>query len=185
MKNLYLIAVCSLLLISCNKMDNAETIVVGGRYSIDIPKSYTTTKDLNQDASLQYNDAKRELYVIVIDEPKEAITKALVENGLENTYTPDLKGYSQLIVDNMTPKVQADTLSPFTDITIGGLKGRASGIQGVVQGHHIYWKMAFVEGKSRYYQIMLWTLADRRKKHEAEMQSIIDSFKETDRSVSK
>jgi uncharacterized protein YhfF len=138
-------------------------------------------RDLNEEASLQYQNTIEELYVLVIDEPKTALAMALEQTSLNN-YTNDLEGYSKLITNGMDASISVKKMPDFEDTTINGLKARLLSFEGLSSGNRVYWKLAFIEGNNRYYQIMLWTEADSRKKHEKEMTAIINSFKETDKS---
>ncbi|MCR5860915.1 hypothetical protein LRS05_01585 [Flavobacterium sp. J372] len=185
MKNVLPLLVLIMTFISCSKTEPAETVNVGGRYSLDLPKSFKKAKGLNPEASLEYMDAANRLYVIVIDEQKDAVINAIVENGLENTYSPDLNGYSQLLADTMKPNLKAGTIEPFKDTIINGLKARKTDLEGIVENLRIHYKLGVVEGKNRFYQIMTWTAPDDLQKNQEEMQAIINSFKETDRSVAK
>ncbi|MGV3460696.1 MAG: hypothetical protein ACO1N9_09615 [Flavobacterium sp.] len=185
MKHFLFLFIVVISLASCSKAETTQTVDIGGRYSLDIPKSFKKANGLNPAASLQYMDAANELYVIVIDEPKEAVTNAIVENGLENTYTPDLNGYSRLLADNMKPNLKAGTIEPFKDTVISGVKARKTDLEGIVESMRIHYKLGVFEGKNRFYQIMVWTSPNRVAKHKAAMEAMINSFKETDRSVAK
>lgn len=164
MRYLLTLTLLAITLVSCTKNDTTETINIGGRYSLDLPKSFKKANDLNPDATLQYMDAARELFVVVIDEPKEAVAKAIMENGLEDTYTTDLKGYSKLLLDSMEPNLKAAIVNPFTDTEIGGLKARKTHLEGIVEGVRIHYKLGMIESKKRFYQITVWTTLDRVEK---------------------
>jgi hypothetical protein len=182
MSKLYPLLLLLSTLASCTPQDTTQTIKVEGRYSIDLPSSFTKTAGLNNDASLQYQDISKELYIIVIDEPKSVMEEILTAHDLESDYTQDLEGYSQLIIDGMDPSITIDSISDFREGKINNLRSRELFMQGVTGGYRIYWKFAFVEGKNRYYQIMVWTLADNKAEHEGTLQNIISSFHEMDRS---
>lgn len=179
-KAIYLLLAVSLLS-SCKK--ETQTIAIEGRYTIEVPVSLTKTKSLNEEASLQYQDNLNDLYLIVIDEPKTTFTKALEKNSLETAYKHDLEGYSKLITDGMESSITIKKFPDFEETTINGLKARLLSFEGLSSGYKVYWKLAFIEGNDTYYQIMVWTQADKRKKFEKEMTAIIDSFKETDKST--
>lgn len=170
---------------SCSKSEAVETVKIGGRYSIDLPKSFKEVNNLNEEASLEYMDASRELYVIVIDEKKEAVANAIMENGLENDYTPDFTGYSQLLVDTMKPNLKGGTVAPFKDTIIDGRNARKTELDGIVQNLRINYNLGVVEGKNHFYQIMVWTSPDFLERNKTDMQDIINSFKETGRSIAK
>ena len=181
-KVIYFLLVVSLLT-SCN--DKMQTVNSDGDYTMELPLSFTKANDLNDGASLQYQNTFKELYVIVIDEPKTELIKALKKNLLETTYGNDLKGYSELIVDGMDASIAVEKLPDFKDTTINGLNARLLSFEGLTSGNRVYWKLAFIEGNNNYHQIMVWTKAENQKKYEKEMVAIINSFKETNKSKKK
>lgn len=176
-------AIALLLLVSCDDEEKTQTVKIDGKYLLEIPSYFTKAKGLNEDASLEYKNAIRELYVVVIDEDKAALQKMIDENELYDVYPSNLGGYMKLVTENFEKGFSLDTLPVAKDIKINGLPAKVMSFEGKVAGiPKVYYKMAFVEGKNRYYQVMSWTLADRKGKHEATMQKMIDSFKETDKS---
>lgn len=176
----FLLLLLAALLTSCG--ENLHTVTIENRYTLDLPVDYKKVDDLNEEASLQYQNTVKQLYVIVIDEPKTALASALAENSLDDSYTNDLEGYSKLITNGMDTSISIKKMPDFKDSTINGLKARLLSFEGLSSGNRVYWKLAFIEGNNRYYQIMVWTEADSRKKYEDEMAAIINSFKETDKS---
>lgn len=159
-----------------------QTVKVDGRYSLELPSDFKKADDINEEASLQYQNTIKNIFVIVIDEPKTALEKALTENSLNDSYTNDLEGYSRLITNGMDASISVKKMPDFKDTSINGFKARLLSFDGLSSGNRVYWKLAFVDGNNRYYQIMVWTSADNQKKYENEMASIINSFKETDKS---
>lgn len=176
----FLLLFITVLATSCE--ESLHTVTIENRYTLDLPADYKKVDDLNEEASLQYQNTIKELYVIVIDEPKTALASALAENSLDDSYTNDLEGYSKLITNGMDTSISIKKMPDFKDSTINGLKTRLLSFEGLSSGNRVYWKLAFIEGNNRYYQIMVWTEAESRKKYEAEMAAIINSFKETDKS---
>lgn len=173
------------LLLSCGKEKELQTVNIGNRYTIEVPVSYKKVKDLNEEASLQYQNALKEIYVIVIDEDKEVLAKAIDNNSLYDTYSNDLNGYSRLITDGMDASISVKKMPAFKDTIINGLTARVLSFDGLSSGYHVYWKLAFIEGNNRFYQVMVWTDFKNRNKSEKEMAAIINSFKETDKSKSR
>jgi hypothetical protein len=174
-KAIYLLLAVSLLT-SCKK--ETQTVDIEGRYTIELPVTLTKTNSINEEASLQYQDNFNDLYTIVIDEPKATFTKALKQNSLESRYENNLEGYSKLITDGLDSSLSIKEFPDFEETTINGLKARMLSFEGVSAGNKVYWKLAFIEGSNTYYQVMVWTAADKRKKSEKEMAAIIHSFKE-------
>lgn len=178
---LFLILIQVLLLISCNNKEK-QTVKIKGKYSLELSQAFKKASTLNKDASLQYQDIARDLYVIVIDEPKAELKNVLEENGLSEIYSDNLDGYSRIIMEGMNPKLTLDSIPPLKDTAIDNLKAKETSFEGESEGIKIYWKFAFVEGKNTYYQIMVWTSAANRARLEKEMQQIVKSFREKDRS---
>jgi hypothetical protein len=166
-------------LASCK--NDFQTINVEDRYQVDVPASLQKVTDLNKEASLQFQNDVEAFYVIVIDEPKTAFTKAINDNGLQDTYTNDLTGYSKLITDGLDNSISVKNMPAFQELTIDGNKTRELSFEGVSSGNHVYWKLAFIEGQDHYYQIMVWTEADNKGKYEKKMNTIVNSFKEIKR----
>lgn len=179
-KFLFIIALWAV--IACNN-DKTQTITIDGKYALTVPESMKQAKGLNEDASLQYQDASKEMYVIVIDETKKSFDSIISAYSLYDVYKPDLEGYSQLVINGIDPSVTIDTTSGFQDTKINGLNARRTTIEGSSSGFGIYWKFAFLEGKKNFYQVMAWTTKDRKEKNEKQMEDIITSFKETDKSI--
>lgn len=169
-------------LFACDKATETQTVKIGGRYQIDLPAHMSKATGLNDAASLQYQNAVKEFYAIVIDEPKAALEQSIFDNNLEGIYSTDLNGYAKLVTEGMKNNAALDSLPPLKFTKINKLDARLIDVTGTIQGIKAYWKVAYVAGKSRYYQIMVWTLAQNRKKYEADMTAVLNSFKETDRS---
>lgn len=168
------------MLVSCN--NGTQTVKVDGKYSIELPKYLEKTSDINPEASLQYQNVVKQFFVIVIDEPKTEFENALQEHSLYDMYSNDLEGYSKLITDSMDKSIKLKKKPEFENTTINGKTARLLSFEGLNSGYPVYWKLAFVEGNSHYYQIMVWTKAESKDKYEKEMTAIINSFKETDKS---
>jgi len=173
------------LLLSCGREKELQTVNIKNRYTMELPASYKKVKDLNEEASLQYQNVLKEMYVIVIDEDKQVLAKALENNSLYDTYSNDLNGYSRLITDGMDASISVKKMPAFEETTINGIKARILSFDGLSSGYHVYWKLAFIEGNNRFYQIMVWTDFKNHDKSEKEMADIINSFKETDKSKSR
>jgi hypothetical protein len=179
MKFRLFILLASLCCLSCN-LNKPETVKVGGRYAIDIPASMSETKDLNNDASLQYQNGMQELYIIVQEEPKKTYDDIIAADP--EIYTPGLKGYAELLLNDSKSKIKTNDQPVLIPQKIGNLNAYITEFRGEINGLKIYWKLAYVEGKSRYYQIMAWTLEEKTEDHRETITAMINSFKETDKS---
>jgi len=157
-----------------------ETVKVDGKYTIDIPSYLKKTDSLNTAASLQYQNPMREFYVLVFDEPIKDFNKAIAEGGLD--YKPNLDGYSEILANDIAKSTGLAATPKMQNKTINNLKARTLQFTGKVNNLDIFWKIAYVEGKNNYYQILTWTLSSKQEDHKVAMDAIINSFKETDKS---
>ena len=174
MKTYFLFISMVLLVVSCEQKDDLQTITIGNEYSIALPSSLSKAENLNTEASLQYQNIFRELYVIVLDEPKKE-----VDSYLESTSSASgLNGYAKLLKNNFKEALEKPTFSEPKNSQINGLKAQLHSVSATVEASEIYYELAYIEGKSNYYQVLVWTVYDQKENHIEEMKEIISSFKE-------
>ncbi|MFC4740303.1 hypothetical protein ACFO3U_09895 [Flavobacterium ponti] len=178
MKNTFLIFALFLILSSCQDDSKLETITVNNKYTLDVFSNMSKTKELNDEASLQYQNIFKELYVIVIDESAEQFENVIIDNGLQELYQPDLDGYTSLIVDGFESEEGVGDISEAKDTIINGLEAKVFDLEGKVEEYDVYYKLAFLKSQKSYYQIMTWTLLDKKEDFEEKMDKMIYSFKE-------
>lgn len=146
---------------------------------MQIPKFMRSQKSLNEAASMVYASNIRELYVMVLEDPVEQIEQVISENDLDDVINIDLDGFSQLIGSNEGEYFLTPTdLEKLKDASIHNLKARLFENTRKINGINVYYKVALVEGKNTYYQIIAWTLAERKIKNKALIDNIINSFEE-------
>ncbi|RZJ53417.1 MAG: hypothetical protein EOO45_31210, partial [Flavobacterium sp.] len=118
----------AILFTSCD--EKKQTVKIEDKYSVELPSSFSKATGLNEDASLEYQDLLKQLYVIVIDEQKSEFSRILDESELTEIYAADLTGYSKLIIDGIDPSVSLDSLPDFVEGTVNGLKSRQVDMEG-------------------------------------------------------
>jgi hypothetical protein len=179
MKRLNILILTILFITSCQSGDTERLVTIDNKYSISLPsllvKASTT---LNADASLQYLHTWKEFYVIVIDESKSEMQKALTDNNLTDKYSNDIKGYSELLLDGFEQSISISHKSDIVDTLINNLPARVLTINGRAEGIDAFYSLAFIEGKERYYQIMTWTLSSKEYEYKDKMSKILYSIKE-------
>ena len=173
-----LLAIVALALNACDS--KPETVTIKNKYSVELPSFLTVATDLNEDASLQYENGTREFYVVVIDEPRKAFDDMMLSGELG--YGPDLDGYSQLLVDDVRETIADKSTAKPTKAKINGLDARLTSLSGTVEDLNVYWRVGYIQGKKDYYQVLCWTLLENKEKYDAQMGEIINSFKELDKS---
>lgn len=178
MKKRIILLLTILSLNSCQSGDEQQTVTIEKKYSVAIPSFLTKVSGLNDDASLQYQHALKEFYVIAMDESKAKMHKVLDDNNLNETYTKDIKGYSELLMNGFEQAVSVSHKSEIMDTTINNMPARLLTVSGRAEGIDAYFSFAFIEGKERYYQIMAWTLSNKEYEYKDKMNRIMYSFKE-------
>jgi hypothetical protein len=178
MKKITIPLLIILSLYSCQSGDEQQTVTIEKKYSVSIPAFLTKASGLNDDASLQFQHAWKEFYVIVIDESKSEIQKALDDNNLNETYTNDIKGYSELLMNGFEQVISVSHKSEIIDTTINNMPARLLTVSGRTEGIDAYYSLAFIQGKERYYQIMAWTLSNKEYEYKDKMNQIMYSLKE-------
>lgn len=160
---------------SCQESQETQTIKIKNQYSLDLPVSLSLATNLNNEASLQYQNIFDDLYVIVIDESKQVINSYL-EN--DTNYPPSLNGYTQLLKGGLQTSITNAIFSETEKKQINGLKSHLTSLSGKVEDINIYYEFAHIEGKNHYYQVFAWTSIENKEKFSPKMKKIINSFKE-------
>ena len=166
-------------LFACKQDTSSQTITIKKLYSLEIPSFLSAANHLHEDASLQYQNIFKEFYTIVIDEPSKDFDEMIVnEPSLSDYYTPNLEGYSNLIIDNMKVTIEDGTFSEFTQTKINGNEARTISLSGTVEEIKVFYHLTFIKGRKQYYQIVNWTELKRKEDHLKSMENISTSFKE-------
>lgn len=163
---------------SCKMNEKQQTVKIENKYSLTIPAFLTRSKGLNENASLQYQNGRKEFYVIVIDETKSEVARILEENDLTEKFPPTIKGYSDLLLQGFESNISIFKKSDFKDTLINNLPARIININGKADAVSAYYSIAYVEGKDRYYQVMVWTLQKFEDEYKDKMTQVLYTLKE-------
>lgn len=181
MKKLIVLALFTTFL-SCSESKEVETVTIKDKFTVELPDYLSEAKNLHPDASLQYQNALKEFYVVVIDEPKEEFLNIAATT---TDFSADFNGYHDILRNGLEEEIEKNKITPTKDTQINGLKAKTFTLTGEVDKIPVYYEVAYLEGKDRFYQIVSWTLESSKDKYHEPMQKIIKSFKEigTDRSA--
>jgi hypothetical protein len=178
MKKYTILLLTILLVNSCQSGDNQQTVTIENKYSIVIPSYMTEASGLNDDASLQYKNSRKVLFLIVIDDSLAEMNKVLDDDNLNETYTSDINGYSELIMNGVEQKISVAHKSKIIDTTINNIPARLLTVSGRYDGIDLYYSFAFIQGKERYYLIMVWTTSNKEYEYKDKINRVMYSFKE-------
>ena len=164
MKTLFYILLLMLTLSSCEKVKWA-TVTVNDKYSMQLP-NYLESGTFYKEASLQYKNEEREVYLVVLDESKSAFK----EYGLDY----DLSTYFKVAASKFdsTGKISPDK------IVIGPDSARSAEFKGNISDHDVYYKMVTIESKGNFYKMLVWMLMRDKERYAADVDKIIGSFRE-------
>lgn len=190
-KRIILLTGFTILFVSCNIINNNDKseklsddayneVNINNDYSILLPKYLSKAENLNEDASLQYQNIFREAYIIVIDEPKDEYITLFKELELYDKALTPLENYSKFQNEHFSDAIEGLIYdSGFSDRKIHNLSAKSKKIQAKVPGIDSdisYWN-TYIESDKKMYTIMCWTLSDRQKKYDDTFKKVINSFK--------
>ena len=179
MKKIIPLLIAVLFLGSCDQFSNEPKVIpVNNQYTLTVPSYLSENGSLHEEASLQYANLFKEFYVIVIDEPKTEFSSALIDNLLTDSYNDDIDGYAKLILDNFTLSIEGFSASSIDKTIVNSMNARIATIEGSIDGIDVFYTFAAVEGKNKFYQILTWTLADKKDDFKDKMQGIVRSIQE-------
>lgn len=157
-----------------------ETKVVEDRYSMDVLKSMVSTTQLNEDASLQYNNLYQEKYLIVIDEDKQEFIDALTSFEEYDESASVIDNYARIQLYYLQQASSVKHESDLKKEKINGMEARLKAIDAEIAGvpEAISYWLGYVEGNEALYTVMVWTLENRKKDYEIDAHKMIRSLKE-------
>ena len=158
-----------------------DAVEIDGLYSMKIPQFMTVTNQLQEDASLQYNNIFKEKYVIVLDEDSEEITQFMMDSGVYDESKSKLENYADTRLNFfMESGISVISKTDLKSEMINGRKAYSIKIDASVPdiAEDIAYYYTYVEGKEHYYMIMSWTILDRKGSYTDEVKKMVSSFKE-------
>ena len=156
---------------------------VNNKYSMMVPSYMSSTTELHDDASLQYMNESKEVYIIVIDEERDSIDAMLTDlQGLE-VFEESRILVGQMMDLQMLNMRMSSTISGEEDevkMKVGEFDAMRKQLIATVPGidAEVGYFLTMVEGKNNVYTIMQWTLGSRMDKYQPEFEKMVDSFKE-------
>jgi hypothetical protein len=137
--------------------DNKSKITVSG--------FWVKRTDLNQKASLQAADKHKEMYLMVISEPKSTVPNMTLEQ------------HHQLTRDHMLQKMKNSSSTPPTSTSIDDHPALQDELSGTENGSDIVFLHTTVDNGDNFDQILAWTLKSRWHAEQKELRDATQSFK--------
>ncbi len=161
--------------------ESFQEVKINGLYSMKLPEYMTAGDDLNDEASLQYQNIYKEVYVIVIDEPKQDFIDVFMELGDYDSTKSACDNYADAQMESIEGNMETVTSkSTMRKTKLNGNDARVVDVTGTQAGitDAMGFTVAFVEGKENLYMIMTWTFEKSKDKYQDDMDMMINSFKE-------
>ncbi len=185
-----LLAICTLFT-SCNFLqpnkedhlsleEDFEIVRIQKKYQIAVPKYMKQTNQLNDEASLQYNNLFKENYIIVIDESKEAFISAMDEAEINDPSYSVIENYRNIQLQLLNSNITVSEEKKSEKMTINNSDAVQVSFVGKVPGvnDEIAYILTFIEGESDLYMIMSWTLNKYSKRYTGTYKQMAQSFRE-------
>ncbi|NDV43957.1 hypothetical protein [Flagellimonas sediminis] len=155
-----------------------NTVTVDDEYRVGIPKFMRNTTGLNEEAALQYQNAFKEAYTIIIGEPKQEFVDVFMELDQYNENISLLQNYREIQLQSFTSTISVSMESEIKPLKINGLDAESVQIDGSVEGinEEIAYFLTFIEGTENIYMMMSWTLKSKKEEHKKTFETIAQSF---------
>lgn len=174
-----LIFCCSLILSSCNPFSESpatKRVTIENNFWMDVPLALRESHELHDEAKLQMQNGLQELYLCVFTDDVVQIDSFFAADERLEDYADGLDGYTRLCRDDMTDAIEKYDITEITEASIGNYDARFFEMEADVDGLPIYYNYHVVEAGGRYYQILSWTLLERKSRHKEKMNNMAKSF---------
>ncbi len=147
---------------------NSRQVIISsdGQFQLQVPSGWRQATDLNEKAELQAADRLREMYVVVLSENKMDFEEMSLDK------------HSQITRENLVESLTSTETSGPTTLVINGSPAVQYFISGTVDNLRVTYLHTTVETSKSFNQILAWTLRSRFEQNRAELQDVIQSFKE-------
>lgn len=153
-------------------------VEINNIYRISLPDYMNKATDLNEEASLQYQNIFKETYMVILDEPKDELISLFQELGEYDDSLSVAENYRDIQLSFITEDIDLSFQSEPETVNINGLDAEMVALDGKIEGvpYEISYFLTFIEGKTNVYMIMAWTLKNRKGKYEETFDKTVKSF---------
>ena len=159
-----------------SKKIKTTLVNIDKKYSVSIPAFLSKTAQLNEDASLQYQNIYKEFYFIVIDESKEEFIKIVRDAELYDEEASPLRNFSIVQMHSVGASM---TLKGKMQPKINNFRGLAveqTEFYAILDDIELFYLLSLVEGKNSMYTLISWTLASYEENYRQIMYDTHASF---------
>lgn len=139
-------------------------------FNIELPSYLSETTDLNNEAEAQYQNALKNLCLIIRKNDWQELRRRRPEFVLEDYYDVSIE---QLKVN----LERIDAPAP-DSISLNGLSAFKGSLSGTFKGDRIQFDICTIAGKRYLYQLLIWSTIEDRDQYHSDIEKIIYSFEE-------
>ena len=167
------LATCALLGILSGCAPPARTVTsADSTCTLDLPAGWRDTTKLHKAAIVQVHRGSEECYVVVLSGEKAKI-------NYKKTYK-SLKDFGLAVMAARAKKLKNFKDTSLKEHTLNGLPAVRFEYQAVSPGgpKRIAYLHTIIEGKTRVYEIIAWTTAERIAENRSTLEEVVATFKE-------
>jgi len=143
----------------------------GHSYTMDVPDYMLKTFDLNDAATLEYQNKAKEAYVIVIEDSKEELASLGIKYVSSKEFLEDfLKTYQEDAADRVVGAI--------TESTSGGNAISQASFTWKSDDVETYMIVSAVSTKTHFYKVLGWTIAGNKSLLENDLRSMAKSLRD-------
>lgn len=152
-----------LVVASCKYAEGLQEKEVKGRFTISVTDYVREADDLHPNGVFQYSSPYRTVYLLVLDTAKAGLT---------------LADYGQIASSRLAVALADSAITTIDSIaSINGAPALEYEVEGNITNERVWYKLAVIEGKEHYYQVLGWTIYQRKDKYGQDITDMVQSFK--------
>jgi len=145
-------------------VERQQIVSEDGKLSVTASGFWVKMPNLNKRATLQVGDKNKELYLIVITDPKSTVPNMTLEQ------------HHALTRDRMMEKMKGASATRPVPLTLDGHPALQDEVSGKPSGTNIVYLHTTVDEADDFQQILAWTLKSRWQKQNPELREATNSF---------
>lgn len=149
---------------SCKYSEEYQAVNANNEFSVSLPSWLKEEDGLKPGATLQYANRYRNFYIIGHTDPIGDKDIHQVTSSYLNVLRQSMK--DAVVTDSVETNIQQH-------------KAIRTEVYGKMNGEHIYFSEVVIKGKNKFYHLSVWTRGeDRKLRYKAEIERILNSFRE-------
>jgi hypothetical protein len=175
---LVLVAACNLGDINLKNI-KYKNVVKNATFKVSIPEFMDSSTKLNNDATLQFSNPKKEFYMILFCEDKENVKANLQFDTLSNITDSFAvrDAYFSYMVKHMREQPDFKMFNESNKM-IKKTNAKLASMNLSFKKNRIFYRVAAFETNTNLYQFFIWTMDKQKATYEPVMDSIINSLTE-------